>query len=462
VRETDALERATGVEWFVSDAEGVGGRLRERPADFQVRELEAFDVAPVDADPGSYAHLVCRVTLRGWDTNDFAARLANAIGMSRERVSWAGTKDKRAVTTQLFSLQGVDPEAVPTVRDADVEVVGRAGRPIFFGDLAGNAFEVIVRAPDRPDAAETVRDELAAFAVAGDPDDMTDDVDAPNDTVAVPNWFGVQRFGSMRPVTHKVGLDIVRGDWEEAVLTYVASSSEREPEDTREARTYVEQTRDFTGALDRLPNRLRYERAMCHELDGVEDPDPADYRRALEAVPTNLQRLFVNAAQSYLFNRMLSERLRRGLPLGRPVVGDVVAFADRDAPEGLTLPDTDRLQSVTDRRVENVARHCERGRAFVTAPLVGTDTDLAGGEQGEIERSVLSAVDLSPADFSLPGEFGSTGTRRATLVRTDLELTRPADDRKENALALSFSLPRGSYATALLREFLKGDPADLG
>jgi len=203
-----------------------------------------------------------------------------------------------------------------------------------------------------------------------------------------------------------------------------------------------------------MPGHLGYERSMLHALVENGGEEPADFRAALETVPWNLQRLFVNAAQSYAFNRMLSERLRRGLPFDRPVAGDVVAFADADAPDGLAHPDTDRLQRVSADRVDVVRRHCERGRAFVTAPLVGTGTELGDGEPGEIERETLADLGLDPADFDLPGNFESTGTRRAILVDTDLELAR-------DPLTLSFSLPSGSYATAVLREYLKVDPRDL-
>jgi tRNA pseudouridine13 synthase len=448
------------MDHYVSDADGIGGRLRDRPADFRVREVEAFETEPPAADPGSYPHVVLRATLTNWDTNDFAARLSDALGISRERVSWAGTKDKRAVTTQLFSVRGIDPGDLPAVDGADLEVVGRAGRPVLFGDLAGNEFRIVVRDPERPGAVDAVADQLRAFAAAGgDPDAVADPEtvgDATNGRVAVPNYFGQQRFGSRRPVTHEVGLAVVRGDWEGAVLAYVGNPGEDEPTDTREARSYVEETRDWTGGLERFPRRLGYERAILTSLAGVDgDPASAEFRAALETLPTNLQTLFVHAAQSYAFNRILSERLDRGIPLARPVAGDAVCFADADAPEGFPLPDTDRVQRVTADRVDTVARHCERGRAFVTAPLVGTDTDLAGGRPGEIERAVLDDLGLAPADFALPGEFDSAGDRRTTAVSTSLAVER-------DPLAFEFSLPRGSYATVVLREFLKGDPLALG
>jgi len=361
------------------------------------------------------------------------------------------------------------------VPGADVEV---AGRPVLFGDLRGNAFEIVVREPDRPGAAAPVTGTLAAVAEGAAPGDgeVVDagrdgtgdriggapDADLPlSATVGVPNVFGMQRFGSLRPVTHLVGLAVVRGDWEDAVVTYLGETADTEPGETRAAREYVVETRDWQGGLERFPDRLGYERSLLHRLVERTGPDGGataeDYRRALEALPTNVQTLLVHAAQSLLFNRMLTARLERGLPFARPVAGDVVCFADDDG-----VPDVDRLQRVTDGRVETVARHCERGRAFVTAPLVGTDTELGDGVPGEIERAVLDDAGIAPGDFDLPGEFGSTGTRRAVLVRTDLEIEagdRDGEGTADEALTFAFDLPKGSYATVVLREYLKLPPA---
>jgi len=453
MRDAHPVEREVGMAYYASDSDGTGGTLRESPEDFRVREIEAFDTQPADAPTGDYPWLVVRATLRRWDTNDFARELANAVGMSRERVTWAGTKDRHAVTTQLFAVRDLDADQLPEIRDADVEIVGRAGRGLAFGDLAGNAFEIVVREPDAPEQAESVREDLAEFAggTTGGSRASPAHSNRGASRPAVPNYFGQQRFGSKRPVTHEVGLAILRDDWEGAAMAYLGDPSEHEPEDSQRAREYVEDTRDWAGALEEFPQRLRYERTMLHEL-----ADGGSFRDAVETFPSNLRRLFVNAAQSYAFNRILSERMERGLPFHEPVAGDVVWFADSDAADAAEVaqPDSSREQRVTESRVDVVARHCERGRAFVTAPLVGTETEFADGEPGDIARGVLDDLDLAPADFDLPGDWSSEGTRRAILLRPDLTIGH-------DPLTFEFALPSGSYATVVLREFLKTSPLDL-
>lgn len=436
MRPAHPLEQAIGMGVYVTDVDGIGGHLRERPDDFRVEELGGIDPAPLDADRGGYPYLLIRVTLSNWDTNEFATTLADRLGMSRERVNWAGTKDRRAVTTQLFTLKGVDPADLPDMEGVTYSVLGRAGRALSFGDLAGNAFEVTMDAVTAPERAEHVTEALETYG----------DADA---RVGVPNFFGQQRFGSQRAITHLVGRHIIEEDWEGAVMAYVGNPSEYEPDQTREAREFVEETRDWGATVERFHGGLRHERAILSALAGG-----ASFQAALDALPSNLQRLFVHAAQSDIFNRILTERLERGIPLDRPVLGDIVCFADERA--GLTVPTPGRSQRVDEDRLDVLQRHCERGRAFVTAPLLGADSQMPDGEPGAITRAVLDEVGVDPRQVDLPEPYHSEGTRRAVLVRTDLELA-PDGDR----VTTRFSLPKGSYATVLLREYLKCDPRSL-
>lgn len=413
-------EQDLGLDWYATEPPGTGGELKQEPEDFRVREIGDYSYG----DTGRYA--VLRVTLRGYETHEFARDLSNRLGVSRKRVRWAGTKDSYAVTTQLYTVDtGDDVDqgdlADVDVSGADVEVVGRADHSIGLGDLSGNEFNVRIRKPPRPKEAARIVDELEDFGGA-------------------PNLFGRQRFGSRRPITHVVGRHVLEDDFEAAVETYLAASTEEEPEDTREARQRYQEEGDPKEALDYYPRHLSFERALLNAL--VEDEEP---REALESLSHNLRRMFVNAVQSQLFNQVLRERHREGLRFDHAYPGDVVCFTT----EG--WPDVDRQQEVTESNLDSVNRHVEAGRAYVTAPLVGAESELSGGRQGEIERRLLGEHGLSPELFDRDDEYGSQGTRRPIAVAPEI------DHRKvDGDLEFEFTLPKGSYATVVLREFLRG------
>jgi len=417
-----ADEAELGLDWYATETSGVGGSLKQRYEDFRVVERADFPYG----DEGK--HSVVRVTLRGYETHEFARDLSDALGASRKRVRWAGTKDKHAVTTQLFTVADVSCDEIENVSldGAEIEYLGRSHQYVSLGDLLGNNFEVRLCEADAPENADSIADEIDEFG-------------------GVPNLFGSQRFGSRRPVTHVVGERILEGDFEGAVDAYIADSFETEPERTREARERYAKEGDPREALGYFPEHLGYERALLNALaEGKQGRD------ALEALPHNLRRMFVNAVQSRLFNLVLRERHEQGVRFDRAYPGDVVCFAEGTYDTPVPVPKMLSTQRATESNVGALNRHFERGRAFVTAPLVGSATEFAGGEQGEIERKVLEDVDVLREDFDRADEYGSEGTRRAVLVQPELGYKREDDD-----LLFEFFLPRGSYATVVLREFTK-------
>ncbi len=414
------MDADLGLDWYATDAPRVGGRLKQSDEDFRVAERTDFPYG----DEGK--HAVLRVTLRGYETHEFARDLSDALGASRKRVSWAGTKDKNAVTEQVFTVADVSRDEIEEVSlsGVSIEYLGRSHQYVSLGDLVGNDFEVRLRDADAPENADAVVEEIDAFG-------------------GVPNLFGSQRFGSRRPVTHLVGERILDGDFRGAVDAYLVESFDAEPDRTRQVRQRLADERDYDAALDYFPDYLGYEKALLNAL-----AEGKDGRDALDALPHNLRRMFVNAVQSRVFNLILRERHEAGLRFDRAYEGDVVCFAETDG--DARVPEASNTQRVTGSNVDAVNRHVERGRAFVTAPLVGTETEFADGEQGEIERRVLDSVGVSRDDFDRDDEYASEGTRRAVLVRPDLSYERDGDD-----VIFDFFLPRGSYATVVLREFTK-------
>lgn len=419
-------EAVIGLEIFYTDTPGIGGRLKRSPEDFLVEEMSSY---PERVEGGKVT--IAKVTAQNWEMNRLVRELSKALGISRDGIGFAGTKDKRAITSQLMSFHApVERVMAINVHQVKVEDAYPAKKTLTIGDLVGNRFHILV-------SGTSLRGGSLADALEGT-------ARALKELGGYPNFFGVQRFGAVRPVTHEVGRWIVRGDFEQAVMTYAGNPVPQESEKTQEARRTLDQERDFQRALDYFPRTLTFERMAIGYL--ARNPD--DYVGAIQVLPPNLQMMFVHAYQSYLFNRMLSERVRRGLPLNRPLVGDIVLPADR-----LGLPDHDHGVPVTAGNLDLVERQVRNGRAFISAVLFGSESVLCEGEMGDIERKIIAEEGLENKDFMVPylHQCSSKGNRREVLGRIgDL-----AYQAGEDEVRFSFALNKGCYATSLLREFMK-------
>lgn len=422
--EPPAEEQELGLRSYLTATPGIGGRLRSEPEDFKVIETGP---GPDPFEAGAFA--AARVELRNWETNRFAMQSAKALGIPREHVAFAGMKDKRAVTEQWFTFKA-PVAAVRALQLADVRVheAYATRKAHFAGAHEGNRFVIRVRASTGDQAAVAA----AAEAIRAEG--------------GVPNFFGPQRFGgSFRPLTHRVGEALVAGDLEEAVRLYVGNPMPGEREEAQAARRLYDETRDPAAALAIYPEKLDPERDMLRRLV----KRPGDWRHALMAHPHNMLQLFVHAYQSLAFNEVVSARVAAGLGLHRAHVGDRVMGVDEDGT---------RTHLVTERNQARIQRELDKGRAVLTAPLPGLSAPSAEGRPGEVEEAVLDALGIEAAEFrvrELP-EVASEGRRRAILqpVR-DLAVEWVDGDGDAKDPVFSFTLGKGSYATVVLREFLK-------
>ena len=416
-----------GLEVFLTeDIPGIGGKLRKTPEDFVVDEIS---VLPPAADDGKY--VIARVWHRNWEANRLVRRLGSNLHVSRSRIGFAGTKDGRSVSTQLMSFDATI-EQVRSLAIPDVKIMEAytARRMISIGDLVGNRFEIKVSDIDPTVDAKAIADKVAARLDAAG---------------GFPNFFGVQRFGSIRPITHMIGRDLVKGDIEGAVMRYVANPL-GDGSDVDTARRNLQETRDFERAFREYPMKLTFERMMIEHLRERTE----DFIGALRRLPSNLLMMFVHAYQSYLFNQTLSERMRRGIPIGVPQVGDLVLPLDK-----MGLPDHDNPIEVTEDNIDKARRNAKEEKAFVSGLIFGSQSTFAGGQIGEIERAIVEREKIAGPDFEIVGlrEASSKGTRRELLAtykgfRVSVEGTD---------VTFKFSLNKGCYATSLLREYMKAE-----
>ena len=417
-----------GILVYLTDEDGTGGDLRVNIEDFKVNEVSDFQAG----DKGD--NLIVRLKKENWESHHIIRDMSRQLGISDDRIGIAGTKDKRAITTQIMSIKGLTEEDLKRVTLPRVEItpLGRSNKNIGLGDLSGNEFDIVIRniGLGKPEIEERLESISGTISRSG----------------GVPNFFGYQRFGIKRPVTHLVGEKIVKGDIEGAAMTYIAKSFPWENPENRELRDMVWNTRDFREGVKAYPLNLRYERTMMHYL--IEHPE--DYAGAFRALSANLLKLFVHAYQSYLFNKILSRRLREDISLTVPVEGDTVCFTTPRM-----APDTDRVDLVTKKNMSDVMYLVRKKRAFLTLPLIGRDTQVPDSRTGEIIRHVMDEEGISPGSFvvkDLP-ELTSAGLWREALINASPEFSAG-----EGTAGVKFFLPKGCYATTVLREYMKSDP----
>jgi len=446
VLQVPQLENELGMEVYLTRPDGIGGKIRQLLDDFVVEELlvdgSLAEISPpseVLEPAGEGQYLICVLVKRKWDTFMAVREVAYGLHISQKRIRFAGIKDTKALTAQHISLQNVSARKVLDLHTKDMSVYPlRFSRERMYSQLIkGNRFHITVRGIDHPASVieERTKGVIQEIERIG----------------GVPNFFGHQRFGTIRPNTHLVGKHLTRGDPERAALAFLAEPSTHEHPEARAARQRLEDTMDFVEAFEQFPRFLRYERFMLRHLAKC----PTDFVGAFRTLPRRLRKLFVQAYQSYLFNRFLSERIRRGIPLDVPQAGDYMIKLDEHG-----IP-TEEWTQATEQNIQEMIDATKEGRLCVAAPLVGPDQPPSEGIQGQIEQAILETENVSPAAFKIPTMPEATAEGRPRAVLNPVwnlvieEISEDNENEGKQMMKLGFTLNRGSYATVVLREFMK-------
>jgi tRNA pseudouridine13 synthase len=219
-------------------------KLKEKPEDFIVDEVIEFTTS----ESGKYA--IIKVTKRETTCFKVVDLIVKTLGKSKNDVSYAGIKDRNAVTTQYMSIKNASKKQIERLKfdKVKVEYVGQSDEAIRLGRLKGNKFTITVRELEQP------LKECKVF----------------------PNYFDSQRF-SVNNI--EIGKGIINGKFKASVEAILSYEGERD--------SYIEKT--IKAYLEKHKN---------------------DYVGALQLMQRGLLTLYVGAYQSYLFNEMLAEMLR--------------------------------------------------------------------------------------------------------------------------------------------------------
>jgi len=386
---------------------GTGGVFKEADEDFLVTEIPAY------LPCGDGEHLYVEIEKRGITTLEAIRRIGRALNLPEREIGYAGMKDSRGVTRQTFSLPRIRPEAALELDIPGIRILRalRHRNKLKLGHLRGNRFRILIHGVSEG-AGEHAAEVMKILEQRG-----------------IPNYFGSQRYGAQGN-SHHIGRALLRRDFRGAVDALMGDPAAITDLRWREAVAAYHRG-EYEEAVRLFPVFCRTEREVAERL--VRRPESFD--KAFDAVHPRLKKLYLSALQSWLFDRLLDERLET---FDQVEEGDLAFRHDNGA---CFLVEAAEVETPRAARLE----------ISPTGPLFGCRMTLPTGAQREREERLLASEELSLEQFDLPGGLRMEGERRPFRV----PLGQPEGEQVGNDLILSFSLPRGAYATTVLGEVMK-------
>ncbi len=408
--------------------------IRRQPGDFRVDETaDPGWLAAIEPQPGpTHMHAVFRVVKQSLTTPEACAKLARALGVSVARLEYAGLKDKHARTRQHVSvapaggLALVSPSSAdgPPLGDGDAwsaSLLGYAPRAVDASIIASNHFEIMVRGLTGEEAGS-----IAARASVL----RTHDGPGGDARLIMTNYFGDQRFGSARHGAGFAARRLIDGDFEGAIRLLIATPARKDSGSRRvTTRTLAAHWGRWADCLKTVGGVERHAIALLASGRG--------FREAFGALPHTEQTMCIEAYQSFLWNgaaRVLTRSLGdEGMLVSPDDFGEMCFAPAARIPEQL-LP--------------------------ATMPLPASGVSLEQPWATAMEAS-LHAEGLTMERLAIPGlrrPAFRAAARPLFAIATDVEFGAVERDEfaasrspRRFARAISFALPRGAYATVLLR-----------
>ena len=423
------IDRDIGITCYTTKFAGSGGKIRRDPTDFVVDEIiddrykneidasSSMTENTVDStDSLDTLYPVYSLNKTLIDTNHALSDIYKRCGL---RLYSLGLKDARAVTTQYVysKTKRTHTKNIKTSRYA-LRLLGYTKKPLSKKCMIGNRFKIRI--------TEAVGNDLTQLRVG---------ISEFNEYKKILNFYGYQRFGSSRPVTHLIGKALVQKQYLQAIdyiLSYV-SPHDSDHVDTNYIRKELADPSKYAQVYPDMPPHMDLEKIVVREL--IKHGDPL---RAIRALPVHMRRFYVQAFQSYLFNLTLDSAFSYGEDVFAAQSGDVCYDTSGilgKYEQGLGGSDDD---------------DCAQSLAI---PIVGYSYYKKTRFDFYVSK-ILAEQEVTPRDFFLKEiqeASGEGGFRNAVMAVHDFKVL----DSDNNNNTVSFRLSRGSFATMLMREIIK-------
>ncbi|KAF2086377.1 pseudouridine synthase-like protein TruD/Pus7 [Saccharata proteae CBS 121410] len=375
---------------------------------------------------GDYLHFT--MFKENKDTMEVIYFLASEMKIDKKHFGFAGTKDRRAATSQRVSVKRCHAAPLARVaRKLNRAMIGDFSHHwsgLELGNLAGNEFVITLREchfPGEEGLSLEERIELAKRSLSASVKEFQSN--------GFINYFGMQRFGSFATGTDEIGLSMLKEDLEGAVkqiLYYSPAALEAamnpdapaliSSDDKARAKAinYWEQTQNSHKALQMLPRKFGAEQAIIRHL-GFKQSYTQELRRlkdwqgALNAVPRGLRMMYPHAYQSLVWNTVAGRRWQRFGPV--VIEGDLVLVKehkDKEPAEVVEEVDADGEVVIVpqgDNSAKAAEDKYERARALtaeeaasgkytiddIVLPQPGFDVEYPKNEIGEFYKEFMGS-----------------------------------------------------------------------
>jgi tRNA pseudouridine13 synthase len=385
-------------------------KLKQKPEDFRVEEI-----AQPSLGPGGFA--LYRLAKESLGTPEAVGAICRAWRLKREAIAVGGLKDRHAVTRQYVSIEN-GPRRRLNQTNFSLEYLGQTSRPFESSDISANRFEIVIRDLAPPEV-EKITALLPVVVEAG-----------------VPNYFDDQRFGSVGESRDFIARPWCSGDFDRALWLALAEPNSHDRPNVREEKKELCKHWGEWDICRKLAVRPVVRAAMerlCRQ--------PTDPRGAFIRIPQHERRMYLEAFQSFLWNRVLAESIRGLFDRGQLFELEIGRMS---APFYRTHPSTEARERLSQPLPFPSAR--ERAE-------LGPLTELYERVAGEFGLECRQLRVKYPRD-----SFFSRGSRAATFSPRSC-VSEPGEDEANagrRKLLLQFELPPGCYATVLIKRLTEG------
>ena len=387
------IDSDIGISLYATKSVGTGGTIKKSNDDFKVKELLSEKaLTTISNDHGLSVYILKK---NGIDTSHALRDVEKRFGLVLKSL---GLKDANAVTEQYVFSKTIS-KSFETIQGKNYSLkrLGFVKKPLSKKDMVGNHFEIKVENPLK---------HISNF----------------NENEKILNFFGYQRFGSKRPITHLVGKAIIQKDYQAALDLLLNYSSHYDTEENNTNRKIIAERTSELSVIDKIPKSMDIEIILLKKLS-----ETKDLKIVIRSIPLHMRRFYIQAYQSYIYNKTLSLAFDYGEELFSAKEGDVCF--DRNYILGKFQNDPSQMLSI---------------------PLVGHSYFKKTRFDFYIQK-ILNEEEVSLNDFFIKDfqEISIEGGFRNAIIQ--------CNNFEINDNIIKFDLSRGSYATIILREILKPD-----